>query len=779
MTNIIIPERFRENRLIPLRDYRKTPYDKWSTDEAIPFKGNETGYGIDTGRSNLIVIDCDVKNEGENGLDAYLDMVQEHEGDYPNTYSVETPSGGMHFYYQAPPGSEIRNSIGDLAKGIDVRAIGGMIIGADTLIQDDQGNVYQYKAMDPDAPIAELPNWLGEKLNQVAPKRKQLKNNPSDEDSKQGVLHAAEEIEQKNALLWALDNMSSSGEGSRNDTLNHTAYFLGRKRVERSKAEELISIAMVNGLTEQEAQRTFERAYEDGLKEPDIPSFGAITKMYNTKMNRSFKDDPMDTEFYSQFSMSYNFWKKHNHELLYWMVNKKWYRYNADKGIWKEIAEELVRSMMKEFMENLVEEIRTSKGSKLPSTVYKAHERLWTKAMVDATTAVARSDFKEEEEDLFEEKPHIINCKNGVVNLKTGEIEAHSAKHHIRRYIPVDANLDATDKYCNMVIEAIHPDARDYMQVIAGQSLSDFQPYNQTLHFLLGNGANGKSTFLTLMEKTSGDYARLQPPSVLMQDKSGKENYALADFEDIRLGIIEELPDSKVLDTGAAKRLIGSTKINSRRIYAGHTTFFNTSTVMVSCNKLPMVNENDYGTWRRLVVISFPYSYKKSEKDVKNPARDRVSDSKVLLSANRSASTAEAFLAWRLKGAIKWMSDETVEDVLPPSTEAIVQEWHENNDLFLAWFNECMEKKVNHYVLLQDAFESFNEFVMKRGNAKVSQRYFLANLKGHELMSDNQISYLAKTRVSDYTHSPRTQEDGTVLQPADRSSFFLNMAFSD
>ena len=51
----------------------------------------------------------------------------------PPTWSA-TPSGGWHLYYAAPEGREIRNSASLLGPLIDVRAGGGYIIGADSIV---------------------------------------------------------------------------------------------------------------------------------------------------------------------------------------------------------------------------------------------------------------------------------------------------------------------------------------------------------------------------------------------------------------------------------------------------------------------------------------------------------------------------------------------------------------------------------------------------------------------------------------------------------------------
>jgi len=72
------------------------------------------------------VIDVDVDEE-KDGRVAWKQLCEE-EGGAPTTTTVETPSGGMHLYFRAPEGMTIKNSVSDLAEGVDVRGHGGYVI---------------------------------------------------------------------------------------------------------------------------------------------------------------------------------------------------------------------------------------------------------------------------------------------------------------------------------------------------------------------------------------------------------------------------------------------------------------------------------------------------------------------------------------------------------------------------------------------------------------------------------------------------------------------------
>jgi hypothetical protein len=87
-----------------------------------------TGYGIACGRAphHLIGLDLDVKH-GSDGVSALEALARGHGFTLPETVTVLTPSGGRHLWLTAS--GPVPNSVGRLAPGIDVRGLGGYVVG--------------------------------------------------------------------------------------------------------------------------------------------------------------------------------------------------------------------------------------------------------------------------------------------------------------------------------------------------------------------------------------------------------------------------------------------------------------------------------------------------------------------------------------------------------------------------------------------------------------------------------------------------------------------------
>lgn len=142
---------------LPSAGNEKRPIVKWQNLEKISagttanyfdkYATKHPGIAILTGeRSNgLVVIDIDNKN-GHNGLKSIQDWERQH-GYFPETWQVETPSGGIHLYFKAKGQYKTRTGILD---GVDIRAEGGLVIAPPT---ERAGKPYKFVAHD--LPIAE------------------------------------------------------------------------------------------------------------------------------------------------------------------------------------------------------------------------------------------------------------------------------------------------------------------------------------------------------------------------------------------------------------------------------------------------------------------------------------------------------------------------------------------------------------------------------------------------------------------------------------------------
>jgi hypothetical protein len=112
--------------------------------------------GLVTGpQSKIFVLETDtISGHKVNGA-AGLAALEKKHGKLPKTLMAESPSGSPHRYFTYPDGVVIRNSTSEIAPGVDLRGLGGMVLAPPSL----RPGVGTYRWLN-NNPIADAPRWL-------------------------------------------------------------------------------------------------------------------------------------------------------------------------------------------------------------------------------------------------------------------------------------------------------------------------------------------------------------------------------------------------------------------------------------------------------------------------------------------------------------------------------------------------------------------------------------------------------------------------------------------
>lgn len=107
------------------------------------FAGCKYNIGVATGRtSELFVVDLDLKN-GADGVANWAKVKKEY-GFCDDTYTVKTPTGGLHIYYSIDSKCHLPCGIG-LRPGIDTRADGGYVVAPPSTIDGSSYEIINSK----------------------------------------------------------------------------------------------------------------------------------------------------------------------------------------------------------------------------------------------------------------------------------------------------------------------------------------------------------------------------------------------------------------------------------------------------------------------------------------------------------------------------------------------------------------------------------------------------------------------------------------------------------
>ncbi|MFF3461008.1 bifunctional DNA primase/polymerase [Streptomyces sp. NPDC001984] len=236
-----------------------------------PYRGYNLGVACLPSR--IVVLDLDLNKKDvippdewdapgiTDGRDVLAELYARNGDHFPfgTTPTVLSRSGALHLYYAAPDGIEVRNTVSKVGWLIDVRAGGGYITAPPTITR--KGN-YRWITPPWEATPQHMPLWL---IRRAAPPKPPPPVLPAVVMDSTGYAASA--------LRGELQNVLDAAEGTRNDTLNQSAFnlgtLIGAGRLDaRTAVEALVAAGESIGLPPREVQKTVTSGVSAGLRNP-------------------------------------------------------------------------------------------------------------------------------------------------------------------------------------------------------------------------------------------------------------------------------------------------------------------------------------------------------------------------------------------------------------------------------------------------------------------------------------------------------------------------------
>jgi hypothetical protein len=222
-------------------------------------KAPTANIGVATGaRSGVWCLDVDPQHGGNETLTALLDR----HGRLPRTVQAHTPSGGLHYWFKWPGNPEIRNSVGRVGQGIDVRGAGGYVVAAPSVLPHGR---YRWAGK---APLAPAPDWLVALTQRERPVRLP-RAAPGAGPTAAAPVKVSGDVERyvAAAIRDELTQLKRAQDGQRNNQLNRSAFaiasFVKAGLVPEAWAvDRLETIAAEIDLPAPEASRTIASAFQ-------------------------------------------------------------------------------------------------------------------------------------------------------------------------------------------------------------------------------------------------------------------------------------------------------------------------------------------------------------------------------------------------------------------------------------------------------------------------------------------------------------------------------------
>jgi P4 family phage/plasmid primase-like protien len=326
----------------------------------------------------------------------------------------------------------------------------------------------------------------------------------------------------------------------------------------------------------------------------------------------------------------------------------------------------------------------------------------------------------------LDSNPNLLNCSNGTVDLRTGEIRRHDPADFITKSTRVPFDPKSQHPMWDKAREAFAPGTEGWLQLKVGEGAFGYPSNDDTMLFSFGNGSNGKSTLSDAILNALGDYAVfLHDKAVLGADNDhGTEKMVL---RGARWGVLEELPEAQVLRPAIIKKLIGTSKITARLMRQNNVTFNATHSLLVNSNHRPQVLENDRGTWRRLIAVPWPWTFKFTGEELEDDT-EFVADPAVKASLSRDIEVQKAALAWIVEGARQFTEAGDTCGPLPAVVLEETQSWRRESDTFGTFFEQELTAERGYAVSSKELLEVYNNWLMDLGKKPVSDTHVRGRL---------------------------------------------------
>ncbi len=311
----------------------------------------------------------------------------------------------------------------------------------------------------------------------------------------------------------------------------------------------------------------------------------------------------------------------------------------------------------------------------------------------------------------------LISVKSGVLNVLTGELTPHD----LNVFIPcrVDATWDETlpiehacPRWTRFIDEVTCGDKNlaALLEEVAGYCLTQNITF-QKAFILLGDGSNGKSTFINILSRL----LTTSCSSLTLRDLQSQ--FTLSRLFGMRLNVIEEIHDGYG-ESDQMKKIITGAQLTADRKFLTPLSFRPYVKIVFAVNSLPKINDTSHGFYRRFDIVPFKATFGDNEKDP-------MLESKLWAERN-------GILRAMVRGYRRLISNNAF--TRPDSVTNANEDFKEANSplvefLFRTYTITSKEEASNFPQAIQDVFDRYQAYARSRGYGAKAFQSFLREMK--------------------------------------------------
>lgn len=304
-----------------------------------------------------------------------------------------------------------------------------------------------------------------------------------------------------------------------------------------------------------------------------------------------------------------------------------------------------------------------------------------------------------------------IAFNNGIYDIEEDDFEPFSPDYIIVNKIDYNYNPDAYFEITDKALDKLScndKQIRMLLEEVIGYTMYRRNELRKAF-ILLGDKANGKSTYLDMIERLLGD----KNTAALDLNELGDRFKTAALFGKLA-NIGDDIGDDFIQNPSVFKKLATGDRLNAEYKGQDPFDFNNYAKMLFSANNIPRIKDKSGAVISRLVVIPFNASFSKDDPDFDPHIKYKL----------RKPESMEYLIKIGIEGLKRVLDNNGF--TISPKVQKELEEYEENNNPILLFFKDCpkIENEPTNQI-----YRQYTEFCLANSFTPMSNIEFSKQVK--------------------------------------------------
>ena len=326
----------------------------------------------------------------------------------------------------------------------------------------------------------------------------------------------------------------------------------------------------------------------------------------------------------------------------------------------------------------------------------------------------------------FDTQPMYLNTDSGVVDLETGQILPFDRKYKLSKNTNCLVSFDEPKVFLKFLhdifkrpVESETEEIIATVQMLLGEAATG-RTNKDHLIILYGNGSNGKSTFIRVISKVLGEYAKTINSELLLRQKGSNPQSTEFSFSALvgaRFLSMSETNEGESFNDKIIKQMTSGEEIAAQFKFGKSFSYAPTFTPAMSTNNLPPIRSKDYGIWRRIYLVPFLNTFTDATKDIHMP--------------EKLAKEMPQILGWIIQGCLKLYRDFKGVVPKPKCLEEALSDYKNEMDVVNLFIASNCQNFPGYKTSASILFQNYKKWALDNNEYLMSESKFKTDMAKH------------------------------------------------